>query len=191
MARLREFDDAAALKTIENVFWEKGYDATSYADLVAATGLGKGSLYAAFGNKKSLYIKTLEIYIADELAPLAKTLTQRHEENPALWRTGIRDFFDTAIDPVSRRGDRRGCLLCNAAVDLAPYDAQVKTVVAAGFSMTRNAFRAMLRDRVSTARLEGEGEHLLAIYIGMRIMARAGAAPAQLAIARDAALRAL
>ena len=62
MARKREFDEEEVLEALCDVFWEHGYDGTSYSQIMAATGLQKGSLYAAFGDKKALYLKAIGRY---------------------------------------------------------------------------------------------------------------------------------
>ena len=62
MGRPREFDEDEALAKIMDVFWEKGFEGTSMSDLETATGLRKGSLYAAFGDKRAMYRKSVELY---------------------------------------------------------------------------------------------------------------------------------
>ncbi len=62
MARPRQFDEEKVIESLMNVFWEKGYQATSMQDLVAASGLLKGSLYGAFGDKHAMYLAALKHY---------------------------------------------------------------------------------------------------------------------------------
>jgi len=188
MARLREFDDKTAMHAVEKIFWEKGYDGTSYADLTNATGLGKGSLYAAFGNKKSLYLKALENYIMREVHALGDMMKQRHADDPTRWRERLADFFNVAIDAIYRRQDRRGCFLCNAAVDLAPFDKAVEVTVMKAFDEIKAVLSIILQEVVSDSERERTVEHMLSVYIGMRVMAKAGASPAHLIMTRDAAL---
>lgn len=191
MARLREFDDDAAMAAIEAVFWEKGFDGASYADLTAATGLGKGSLYAAFGNKQSLYLKALEAYIVREVETLGAALVSQHQTDPSTWRAGLKAFFNVAIEAISKRKDRRGCFLCNAAVDLAPHNKDVEDIVKTALSKVKEALALILADHVAPSLLEAKVEHMLAVYLGMRVMAKAGASQNQLTMTRDAALASL
>jgi AcrR family transcriptional regulator len=65
MARPRKFDEQFVLNEALQVFWKRGFEATSYDDLVRATGLGRGSLAAAFGDKEGLFVRVLDHYIAD------------------------------------------------------------------------------------------------------------------------------
>ena len=67
MARPRTFDESDVVAAARDEFWSRGYAATSVDDLTAATGLGKGSLYGAFGDKHSLYLRALDDYISSSL----------------------------------------------------------------------------------------------------------------------------
>lgn len=188
MARLREFDPITTVNTVEGIFWEKGYEGTSYADLTQATGLGKGSLYAAFGNKKALYIKTLENYIMREVEAPSGLMIQRYEENPAQWRDCLEGFFNVAIDAIDQRQDRRGCFLCNAAVDLAPYDKDVEATVIGAMAKMKGALSIVLEKPIAKQKREATVEHILSVYFGMRVIAKAGATSAQLTMVRDTAI---
>lgn len=188
MARLREFDSMVAVGAVEGIFWEKGYEGTSYADLTKVTGLGKGSLYAAFGNKKALYIKALKNYIMREVEVLCDLIIRRFEDNPTQWRDCLAAFFNVAIDAIDQRQDRRGCFLCNAAVDLAPFDNAVEATVMDALGKVKSALSVVLKKNIDDKNLETMVEHLLAVYIGMRVMAKAGSTPAQLIMVRDAAI---
>src|SRR5262249_22759309 len=111
MARPREFDPDEALARAMDAFWAKGYEGTSLADLVAATGLNKASLYAAFGDKRRLYLAAIERY---EREGIDKTIARlRDAADP---EAAIAAVFDSVIAAVAR-GDRRGCLVCNASID--------------------------------------------------------------------------
>ncbi|MEP6355319.1 MAG: TetR/AcrR family transcriptional regulator [Hyphomicrobiales bacterium] len=191
MARTREFDALAAVSAVEGIFWEKGYDGTSYADLTKATGLGKGSIYAAFGNKKSLYIKALENYIMREVEALGALILQKYENDPSQWRACLMDFFNVAIDAVQKRQDRRGCFLCNAAVDLAPYDKEVEATVMEALGKVKSALSVVLEHNVEEQKRDGIAEYILSIYLGMRVMAKAGTTPAQLTVVRDTTIASL
>ena len=129
MARLREFDEVKALSAIEQVFWAQGFEGTSYADLTSASGLGKGSLYAAFGNKEALYVRSLLSYIEREIGLGVCLLSGNSEFEPLSGKERIHMFLGVAIDAVENRQDRRGCFVCNAAIDLAPFNPDVEEVV--------------------------------------------------------------
>jgi len=95
MARPREFDTDKVLDALQDVFWERGYEGTSYAHITAATGLRKGSLYSAF-----------------------QTGAER-----------IDALMQSLVDAAETKRGRWGCLLCNAAVDQAPFDPDTEAAV--------------------------------------------------------------
>lgn len=186
MARLREFDDKKALETVRDLFWQKGYEGTSYADLSAATGLGRGSLYAAFGDKRALYQKALTLYIDEEVQTAVALLEGAGQSGI----DRIKAYLDLVVDAAGVRQDRRGCFLCNAAIDMASDDPETGAMVQGAMNAMRDALLLALAacdvpDQAASA------EHLLAVYAGMRTMARAGLDTAQLKHARDAALGSL
>src|SRR6478736_7773971 len=90
--RPRQYDPEQALAKAAEAFWKHGYAATSLDDLVAATGMNRPSLYAAFGDKRDLYLKTLEYY-RDESRALAREVLA---DNPPL-RVFLKRFYDKAL----------------------------------------------------------------------------------------------
>jgi len=74
MARPRKFDAAVVKTALRDVFWQHGYDGTSYADIMAATGLNKGSLYASFGDKRALYQHAISNYTNTQVVPAVTML---------------------------------------------------------------------------------------------------------------------
>ena len=75
VGRPREFDAEEALAQIMDVFWAKGFEGASMSDLVTATGLKKGSLYAAFGDKRAMYLKALALYDRTAIDRSVRVLT--------------------------------------------------------------------------------------------------------------------
>jgi TetR/AcrR family transcriptional repressor of nem operon len=117
MPRPREFDADEALQRALDVFWRKGFEATSMRDLVAAMRIQKASLYGAFGDKRSLYLATLRRYqqqVLDEL-------TERLAKAPSPSRA-VREFVAEVAEQVAGGEGRRGCFCVNANIELAPHD---------------------------------------------------------------------
>lgn len=191
MARLREFEETEALKSVQEVFWRQGYEGTSYADLMKATGLGKGSLYAAFGDKRALYLKALHAYISSEVEAAVDLLQGPQAKRSSSGSARIKAFLDLVIAPVEDQQDRRGCFLCNAAIDLAQHDADVEQTVQSALERMRDALDKALADLGNASKRRAAVEHLMSVYFGMRVMAKAGTPVGQLKRARDAALRTL
>ena len=181
MARTREFDEGEVLDAIGDVFWRKGFEGSSYAELMAAAKLGKGSLYAAFGDKAALYRAALRRYIETEISALGGLL--HDATSPPASR--ISATFDYAIAAVEERQDRRGCFLCNAGIDMAPHDEEVEKMVSGAFEAASGAYEAVGLEAGGAA---GVGDHLFAVFLGLRVMAKAGAPVAAMRSARDAAL---
>src|SRR5882762_8756964 len=101
--RPRAYDPATAIARAAETFWKAGYAGTSLDDLSAATGMNRPSLYAAFGDKRDLYLKTLEFYSEEARAQTLKALA----DNPPL-RVFLKRFYDKALDLYFGDGPR-GC----------------------------------------------------------------------------------
>lgn len=120
MARQREFDLDTAVAAAMDVFRNKGYEGTSMRDLAEATGLGSGSLYAAFGSKDGLYLAALDLYRQRYANPLADMV--RSGETA---RDVIREVFVSVVDEIARDGHRQACLIIGAAMERAHNDLRV------------------------------------------------------------------
>ena len=108
MGRTREFDDEAVLDRASEVFWRLSYDAVTVQDLESATGLGRGSLYNAFGDKEGLFLAALDRYVAKHGSAPFRYLQGRDVAK------GMRQLFDAIIERMSDPANPRGCLLTNA-----------------------------------------------------------------------------
>lgn len=120
MARHKEFDVDAALQSALEVFWQKGYEATSMRDLVAAMGIQKASLYGTFGDKRALYTKALRSYQKNALAVFEQRL-----KGPGSAKTALRTLVLDLVDHTSSRQGKRGCFCINANVELAGHDPEI------------------------------------------------------------------
>lgn len=163
MARQREFNEEKVLDALRDVFWENGYEGTSYSDIMTATGLQKGSLYAAFGNKRALYQKALSRYDDIEVSDAVHML---HNDNltPSM---RIEIMMTGPVDAAQTKEGRWGCLLCNAAVDQAPIDEETENSVKASMDRLKSALIYAIKD-------ETKADHILAAYFGARVMVKAG-----------------
>lgn len=169
------------LSAVQAAFWDKGYAGTSLEDLLAASGLGKGSLYGAFGDKQSLFRRVLRAY---------------DEANDRMLRTWLEEA-DRGIDVVRRfligslaepggEQARRGCLLANTAVELSASTPEV----AAEARRSYDATTAVLADAVRRAQREGDvradldprqaAQAVLAGQLGLIVLGRTGQDPAVL-----------
>src|SRR5262245_11304559 len=119
----KQFDRGAALAAAEEVFWEKGYEATSLETLLDRMGIQKGSFYATFGSKHKILMESLELYILDRFNSFNKLALQY----PAL--EALERHFHAVLEECRCEQPSRGCFLVNAAIELAPTDAEVAAVV--------------------------------------------------------------
>jgi len=172
MGRPREFDERAVLDAAMDCFWRDGYEATSVRDLAARMGITGASLYNAFGDKRSLFREVLHRYAErstrERIARLESTL---------LPKQAVRGFLGEIVER-SVDGDRRGCLLVNTALEIAPHDPELGAEVAAHLCEIEAFFcRAITaaqadgsvppnRDPADLARL------LLGVTLGVRVLAR-------------------
>jgi TetR/AcrR family transcriptional repressor of nem operon len=173
MARSREFDESVALAAVEAVFWRQGY-AASYADLMAATGLGKGSMYAAFGDKRSLFCRVLTRYVDREVGLLEAVLNNDEESAGAAKSVErIRMVMQYPITMAAGQGGTRlGCFMCFSAMEVAPGDSEVAEIVGGAMARIDAALRTGLLAAGAPPSL---APAFGAVYFGVQVMARAGA----------------
>jgi TetR/AcrR family transcriptional repressor of nem operon len=148
MARPREFDVTAALERAMDVFWSKGYEATSLDDLCEATGLSRSSLYATFGNKRDLLLQSVDRYVERRTPNIEAVLARR----PNNIYKGIAALLREFIDQIVSGAGRRGCFLGNCAAELPRSDRTAMARVRRGLARTEGTFRKAL------ARAEARGE---------------------------------
>ncbi len=148
VGRPREFDESAVLDAAMEVFWRKGYEKTSMVELLVATGLHKGSLYQAFGDKRSLFILALRRYISN----LKQEMSQVMTDAPS-GIEGIREALYRNIDMgCTGDGSNSGCMALNTLVDKGKEDADVLAVLQDAFG---NRMK-MVTESVARAQAEGD-----------------------------------
>jgi TetR/AcrR family transcriptional repressor of nem operon len=172
MARPREFDEGAVLDAAVLCFWNRGYQATSIEDLVEKTGITAASLYNAFGNKRALYGKALDHYVEGSVA-------DRIRRCEALApRDAIGAFFEEILKRSLGDRERKGCMLVNAALDVAPHDPGFLKIVTEVLAEIEAFFLACVKagqaDGTITRSLPAGtlSRHLLGVLMGIRVLAR-------------------
>jgi TetR/AcrR family transcriptional repressor of nem operon len=145
--RPRSFDTDTAVERAMNVFWSRGYHATALPDLLRATKLSRGSLYAAFGDKHSLFLRALDRYIADALTRMDGELDPGEEPVE-----GLRAYLSGYVDRTSGAKGRRGCLLVATAMEMAGHDADVDHRIGGFFK----AMETRVADALSRAKAAGK-----------------------------------
>jgi TetR/AcrR family transcriptional repressor of nem operon len=147
MGRPYEFDREETLSKAMELFWEKGYKATSIEDLVDRMGIKRGSIYNTFGDKHSLFIAAVEYYAKEVTSRTIKIL-----ESPGSPLENIKLFFETIVNTPSDK-KTRGCLISNTVVELAPHDEKVADTVRIILERIQNAFLHCLDKAVELGEL--------------------------------------
>ncbi|CAM3210859.1 TetR/AcrR family transcriptional regulator [Paenibacillus lupini] len=117
MARQREFDEGKALDAAMQLFWEKGFEATSLSDLTARMGIQRPSIYSTFGDKKGLFEAALRKYTSSHAAYVRTNL-----QNNSSVREAFRAFFENMLAKEYEECPNWGCFCINSMVELAPHD---------------------------------------------------------------------
>ncbi len=182
------FDRDAALQQAMLQFWRHGFESTSISDLTAAMGIAAPSLYAAFGDKKQLFLAALERYLGGPVT--AQSLIR----DAATARQAAHDLLHAAATGYTQEGLPRGCLLGTATLSCSADSADLQTHLAA----LRRAIETALRKRLAQAVTAGElppsfdpdiaAAHVAAVIQGMSTLARDGARRSKLLQIADAAL---
>ena len=173
MPRTKEFEPGEALDAAMQLFWCKGYEATSIRDLLDGMGIGYGSLYNTFGDKHALFLASL-----DRFRELRTSWIDEVLEDSGL--SGIEEVFRRTVDGLVSFEPRRGCLLANTAVELGPHDAEVAAKISRYVRHTEAVFeRAVIRAQEAGEIPVDRDPRALARFLvnalhGLRVLARVG-----------------
>jgi TetR/AcrR family transcriptional repressor of nem operon len=192
MPRAKSFDEEETLDQAMQLFWARGYQGTSLADLETHLGLGRQSLYNAFGDKQSLFLKALERYqrlvSMEALAPL---------KAPGAGLDAIREFFKASVDNLTAPGVRRACLVANTILERGSQDADALSRC----NHAREHLERSLRRALAHARSLGElpksldvagtATLLVSQTYGLAVLARSGATAEELHAAVEVLLAGL
>lgn len=174
------------------LFWKQGYRATSVQDLMKAVGVQKQSLYGAFGDKRSLFLKCLSLYITQTLLQVGKMLNQSGSP-----MEGIECVMRYATRPPDSKTGPAGCLVANTALELGARDPDVLNEIRRMF----RGFEKLFASAVRKAQEQGEiaagldslavAQSLTNTINGIRILEKTGASRQQIKTVVDIALGAL
>jgi len=192
MARPREFDEEEALGHVMRVFWDRGYQASTFADLTKAADVRKQSLYGVFGDKRSLFLKSLALYRNQVLSKARKVVSEA--KSPF---DGIARLMRYAARPPGPKDGPSGCLMANTALELGQSDSDI----AAELKRMFRAMEEILATAVKKGQEEGEittrfesaaiGQSLANTINGLRILQSTGATNQQVKTVVEMALAAI
>jgi AcrR family transcriptional regulator len=180
MGRQREFHPDDALDAALTVFWSKGYEGTSYADLSAVTGVARPGLYTVFGNKEELFFKVLDRYESLYLGFMKDALKQPNA------KAVIAAILRGSADLQTEQDDTKGCLGINGAIACTAPSEPVRLELVRRRSDSQNA----LAVRLQRAKEEGDlapdvvpedlARYVMMMTQGMAVQAKAGASRTEL-----------
>lgn len=167
----KSYDEADVLDRAARAFWARGYEATSMADLVEATGINRGSMYTEFDDKRGLFVRALRHYDNVYRAEFLRKIAESHSAKDA-----VLAVFQAAASHTP--GLPGGCLLVNTAQELSPHDPEIADYVSARLQDVEDFFAR----RISVAQSEGTvpadlhpqetAQALLGLFIGLRVLMR-------------------
>ena len=187
MARPRKFDERDVVAAARDEFWTRGYAATSVDDLTAATGLGKGSLYGAFGDKHGLFLLALDDYITSALDDVRAQL-----RNPAYSAYDrLARHIRAQARAVAADTSLRGCMMAKSAAELAGTDEAVEKQIERAYEIWRGELVACIKEAQRDGAIDAKqnpqalATTLLAFMRGQEALHKGGVKPAQLKAAAD------
>ncbi len=160
--RPREFDEDSVLRAAREMFWDKGFEATSLTDLTGATGLHKGSLYKAFGDKRSLFLQSLQHYMDEMFADMQQQAAS--QKTPL---AQLRAILGLMTDKASgEENGIKGCMAVNSVVELAGHDEGVKAILTNSFRKHDDFLAAIIAEAQTAGEItDPRDSHLLAIML--------------------------
>jgi len=189
MGRPREFDEDAALEAAMRVFWEKSYEGTTMADLTGAMGINRSSMYAAFGDKESIFHRVMERYLGEPMDYIRQALAQ-----PSLAEV-VAGLIHGTAEFLSMRGNPRGCLLIQGALACGTDAEPIKQAMIDW----RKSGEAAIKRRLQQAQSQGEfpaeiqaadfARYLSSVMAGLGVQAANGATRTELRRVAEIALR--
>ena len=178
--RPREFCVEAALETALRLFWSKGYEGTSLADLTEAMGITRPSLYAAFGNKEALFRQALDLYEREKTAYIGQAL-----EQPTA-RAVAQRLLEGALATCTGESEPHGCLRVISSTACGTEAQCIREEVNKRGRVVQEAFVARMQRAIDEGDFNGPVEaraitrYLIAVLQGMAVQAGAGSTRAEL-----------
>jgi TetR/AcrR family transcriptional repressor of nem operon len=170
MVRPRQFDPAQVDEALLDVFWTRGYARASIEELTQATGLLRGSLYAAYGSKEDMFRAAIRRYAADLAAAVATEKTGLD---------GAGHVLDTVVRLTVRDPARRGCVILNAIPEAHALSPELREALQDALRSMQALLRKRLREALAEARrtdldVEPLVAMLFAASVAIRVLGRAG-----------------
>lgn len=191
LGRPREFELDDAARDAMHVFWDRGYEGASLPDLIEGTGLSRGSLYKAFGDKKGLLLAALDLYMSEGLKATADILSQ-----PGAVKDAIRDSLLRYVRLSVGEAGRRGCLVVAMTAEMAAHDAQVAERTGRMFRRLQQLYAGAIVRAQASGEIPERDEQVMARFLvcqieGMRVLGKTGVLEADMVALVESAMRIL
>ena len=173
MARTKDFDENEVMTRAMELFWLKGYNATSMQDLVDGLGISRSSLYDTYGDKHSLFIRSLENYEAIAGGKIAGIV-----DNAPSAKAAVRSMLEYITDELLADREHKGCFLVNVAVEVASQDKEVSNIVCENDRRVEEFFYAAIKKGLDSGEIKNKQDaRALARFVfnnvkGIRVAAR-------------------
>ncbi|WP_246642223.1 TetR/AcrR family transcriptional regulator [Rhizobium laguerreae] len=175
VGRPREFDLDEAVRSAMNVFWDRGYHDAALPDLLSAMEISKGSFYKAFGDKKAIFLRALELYSDDAAQSIRKVLAS--DPSPKIT---IRNAFLRFADLSSGTEGKRGCFAVLTATEMLPGDTQSADLVRRHYKRLQDLFTQAVREGQAAGEIDEDvdpesiSHFIIAHAQGMRVLGKLG-----------------
>ncbi len=191
LGRPREFELDVAARDAMNVFWDRGYEGASLPDLIEGTGLSRGSLYKAFGDKKGLLLAALDLYMDKGLQATADLLSRQGSA-----REAIRASLMRLADLSSGEAGRRGCLIVAMATEVGTHDPDIAERTGRMFRRLQQLYAEAIARGQPGGEIARRDPQVLANFLvcqiqGMRVLGKTGVSKADMTALVDTSMRIL
>jgi len=188
LGRPREFALDVAARDAMNVFWDRGYEGASLPDLIEGTGLSRGSLYKAFGDKKGLLLAALDLYMDQGLQATADLLSR-----PGSAKEAIRASLMRLAALSSGKAGRRGCLIVAMATEVGMHDKDIAERTGRMFRRLQQLYAGAIARGQASGEIAPRDPQLLAQFLvcqiqGMRVVGKTGVPEADMIALADTAM---
>lgn len=173
MPRTKQFNEEEVLQKAVEIFWKKGFHATSMDDLVKHLGINRASLYDTFGGKKQIFEKAVSKYIADNTL-----LINEFFSKPLSVKEGLLKFFQLVVQSSVADTDLKGCLVVNTSVESIPDDQEIVEILAGNKHNFENIFYQVLKKGQEEGEIDPQKNikaisvYLVTLFNGLKVAAR-------------------
>jgi TetR/AcrR family transcriptional repressor of nem operon len=181
MPRVKLFDENKVLSKATELFWEKGYHATSIQNLVNHLGINRGSLYDTYGGKKELFYKAFQLYRTNNCNSITAFFENQNEV-----KNGFRALFEMGINESISDKDKKGCFVVNTTTELIPGEKELLEILQENKKIFERLFYNFLlkgqqSGEISKSKNIKTISHLFyTFYNGLRVVAKVQSEPKEL-----------